>query len=153
MSLTPSIWMEAARPLISSTDPWPITLQTTGVLMQNYTFTNNSVLSLAILSQHFHLNSSKLPKWRCPRAVSTVLCVHERLCQPEDCSEHGRCVEGQCVCQQGWSGPGCANLTCQAECGEHGICTESESLSCTLLYITKGHYGHTSLEAFFLCIN
>uniref|UniRef100_A0A9J7YXY8 N-acetylglucosamine-1-phosphodiester alpha-N-acetylglucosaminidase n=1 Tax=Cyprinus carpio carpio TaxID=630221 RepID=A0A9J7YXY8_CYPCA len=66
----------------------------------------------------------KLPKWRCPRAVSTVLCVHERLCQPEDCSQHGRCVEGQCVCQQGWSGPGCANLTCQAECGEHGICTE-----------------------------
>uniref|UniRef100_A0A673L7D2 N-acetylglucosamine-1-phosphodiester alpha-N-acetylglucosaminidase-like n=2 Tax=Sinocyclocheilus rhinocerous TaxID=307959 RepID=A0A673L7D2_9TELE len=67
----------------------------------------------------------KTPKWRCPRAVSTVLCVHERLCQPEDCSGHGRCVEGQCVCQQGWSGPGCANLICQTECGEHGICTEN----------------------------
>ncbi|XP_052474082.1 N-acetylglucosamine-1-phosphodiester alpha-N-acetylglucosaminidase [Carassius gibelio] len=66
-----------------------------------------------------------LPKWRCPRAVSTVLCVHERLCQPEDCSGHWRCVEGQCVCREGWSGPGCANLTCQAECGEHGICTEN----------------------------
>ncbi|XP_016374910.1 N-acetylglucosamine-1-phosphodiester alpha-N-acetylglucosaminidase [Sinocyclocheilus rhinocerous] len=67
----------------------------------------------------------KLPKWRCPRAVSTVLCVHERLCQPEDCGGHGHCVEGQCVCQRGWSGPGCAKLTCQAECGDHGICTEN----------------------------
>lgn len=65
------------------------------------------------------------PKWRCPRAISTVLCVHKRLCQPEDCSGHGRCVEGQCVCQDGWSGPGCANLTCQAECGKHRICTEN----------------------------
>ncbi|XP_073781326.1 N-acetylglucosamine-1-phosphodiester alpha-N-acetylglucosaminidase isoform X1 [Danio rerio] len=69
-----------------------------------------------------HCNPSK---WRCPRAISTVLCIHERLCQPEDCSGHGRCVEGQCVCQHGWSTPGCANLTCQAECGEHGICTEN----------------------------
>ncbi|KAI7806992.1 N-acetylglucosamine-1-phosphodiester alpha-N-acetylglucosaminidase [Triplophysa rosa] len=64
--------------------------------------------------------------WCCPRAVSTVLCVHERLCQLEDCSGHGRCIDGQCECQQGWSGPGCANLTCQSpECGDHGICTEN----------------------------
>lgn len=65
------------------------------------------------------------PMWRCPRLVSTVLCVHERLCQPEDCSGHGRCVEGVCVCRQGWKAPDCANLTCQdAACGDHGICTE-----------------------------
>ncbi|KAI4890688.1 hypothetical protein NFI96_033746 [Prochilodus magdalenae] len=62
--------------------------------------------------------------WRCPRAVSTVLCVHERLCHPEDCSQHGVCVDGQCQCQPGWTGPTCANLTCQpAACGEHGMCT------------------------------
>ncbi|XP_051999903.1 N-acetylglucosamine-1-phosphodiester alpha-N-acetylglucosaminidase [Xyrauchen texanus] len=68
----------------------------------------------------------KDPMWRCPRAVSTVLCVHERLCQPEDCGGHGHCVDGQCVCQQGWRVPGCANLTCQPpECGDHGICTEN----------------------------
>ncbi|TRY86791.1 hypothetical protein DNTS_022597 [Danionella cerebrum] len=65
------------------------------------------------------------PMWRCPRPVSTVLCVHERLCKPEDCSGHGHCTEGQCVCQQGWSEPDCANLTCQGACGEHGICTDN----------------------------
>ncbi|XP_017333169.1 N-acetylglucosamine-1-phosphodiester alpha-N-acetylglucosaminidase isoform X2 [Ictalurus punctatus] len=64
------------------------------------------------------------PMWRCPRAVSTVLCVHERLCQPEDCNQHGTCVDGQCVCQPGWATPTCANLTCQpADCGDHGLCT------------------------------
>nr|XP_055066891.1 N-acetylglucosamine-1-phosphodiester alpha-N-acetylglucosaminidase isoform X2 [Misgurnus anguillicaudatus] len=65
------------------------------------------------------------PMWRCTRDVSTVLCVHERLCQPEDCSGHGHCIEGRCVCRQGWKAPDCANLTCQdAACGDHGICTE-----------------------------
>ncbi|KAK1794964.1 hypothetical protein P4O66_010161 [Electrophorus voltai] len=62
--------------------------------------------------------------WRCPRAVSTVLCIHERQCQPEDCSQHGACVDGQCVCHPGWAGPTCANLMCQLPaCGDHGICT------------------------------
>ncbi|KAK3572403.1 hypothetical protein QTP86_032625 [Hemibagrus guttatus] len=60
------------------------------------------------------------PMWRCPRAVSTVLCVHER--QPEDCSQHGTCVNGQCVCQPGQAVPTCGNLTCQPpDCGDHGL--------------------------------
>ncbi|XP_066538637.1 N-acetylglucosamine-1-phosphodiester alpha-N-acetylglucosaminidase [Hoplias malabaricus] len=64
------------------------------------------------------------PKWRCARHVSTVLCVHKRLCPSEDCSQHGTCVDGQCVCQPGWTGPNCANLTCQPPaCGDHGVCT------------------------------
>ncbi|XP_076827661.1 N-acetylglucosamine-1-phosphodiester alpha-N-acetylglucosaminidase [Brachyhypopomus gauderio] len=62
--------------------------------------------------------------WRCPRAISTVMCVHERQCQPDDCSQHGACVDGRCVCQPGWAEPTCANLTCQPPaCGAHGICT------------------------------
>lgn len=67
--------------------------------------------------------------WRCSRAVSTVLCVHERLCQPEDCSLHGTCVDGQCMCQPGWAAPTCANLTCQQPaCGDHGLCTPGDFL-------------------------
>uniref|UniRef100_A0AAY4B7G3 EGF-like domain-containing protein n=1 Tax=Denticeps clupeoides TaxID=299321 RepID=A0AAY4B7G3_9TELE len=63
--------------------------------------------------------------WRCPRSVSTVLCVHEPLCQPEDCSGHGRCVEGQCVCHAGWTGPACTDLFSQFPAyGDHGVCTE-----------------------------
>ncbi|MCJ8728193.1 hypothetical protein PDJAM_G00001410 [Pangasius djambal] len=69
-----------------------------------------------------HCEDDKM--WRCPRVVSTVLCVHERLCQPEDCNQHGTCVDGQCVCQPGWAAPTCANLTCQPpDCGNHGLCT------------------------------
>lgn len=75
--------------------------------------------------------------WRCPRAVSTVLCVHERLCQPEDCNQHGTCVDGQCVCQPGWATPTCANLTCQpADCGDHGLCTPGEIMHvCMCLFL------------------
>ncbi|KAG9355806.1 hypothetical protein JZ751_000648 [Albula glossodonta] len=63
--------------------------------------------------------------WRCPRKVSTVLCIHEPLCQPEDCSGHGACVEGSCECHKGWMGLACDTLTCQAPaCGDHGVCTQ-----------------------------
>ncbi|KAJ8267888.1 hypothetical protein COCON_G00130600 [Conger conger] len=65
------------------------------------------------------------PMWRCPRNVSTVLCVHEPLCQPEDCSGNGACVWGSCVCQQGWRPPACDTPTCQAPaCGDHGVCNQ-----------------------------
>ncbi|KAG5842512.1 hypothetical protein ANANG_G00178410 [Anguilla anguilla] len=65
------------------------------------------------------------PMWRCPRNVSTVLCVHEPLCQPEDCGGHGACVDGSCVCQPGWRGPACDTLACQTPgCGDHGVCTQ-----------------------------
>ncbi|XP_007228925.3 N-acetylglucosamine-1-phosphodiester alpha-N-acetylglucosaminidase [Astyanax mexicanus] len=73
---------------------------------------------------NFPSDSCAEKMWQCPRAVSTILCVHEPLCQPEDCSQHGDCVNGQCVCQPGWTGSECANLTCQPTvCGDHGMCT------------------------------
>ncbi|XP_034534267.1 N-acetylglucosamine-1-phosphodiester alpha-N-acetylglucosaminidase [Notolabrus celidotus] len=63
-------------------------------------------------------------RWRCARRVSTVLCVHPRRCDPEDCSGHGKCVDGRCQCQDGWQGDACDSLVCQpADCEPHGVCT------------------------------
>lgn len=48
---------------------------------------------------------------------------------PVDCSGHGACGDGQCLCNAGWGlGPGkaypnlCADEVCPADCGEHGMC-------------------------------
>uniref|UniRef100_A0A3B5L7H2 N-acetylglucosamine-1-phosphodiester alpha-N-acetylglucosaminidase n=1 Tax=Xiphophorus couchianus TaxID=32473 RepID=A0A3B5L7H2_9TELE len=65
-------------------------------------------------------------RWRCSRDVATVLCVHQRLCQPTNCSEHGECVDGSCQCEEGWQGAACDTLVCQPPaCGPHGFCTAS----------------------------
>ncbi|XP_070822896.1 N-acetylglucosamine-1-phosphodiester alpha-N-acetylglucosaminidase-like [Chaetodon trifascialis] len=63
-------------------------------------------------------------RWRCARPVSTILCVHQRRCWPEDCSGHGDCVDGRCQCRDGWRGAACDSLACQPPaCGPHSICT------------------------------
>ncbi|KAM9723892.1 N-acetylglucosamine-1-phosphodiester alpha-N-acetylglucosaminidase isoform 1-T1 [Menidia menidia] len=63
-------------------------------------------------------------RWRQGRNVSTILCVHERRCQPQNCSGHGECVDGHCRCQRGWQGTACDSLVCQPPaCGPHGFCT------------------------------
>ncbi|XP_060679672.1 N-acetylglucosamine-1-phosphodiester alpha-N-acetylglucosaminidase isoform X1 [Hemiscyllium ocellatum] len=65
------------------------------------------------------------PMWRCPRAVSTVMCVHEPECAPPDCSSHGDCLLGDCYCRGFWSGPACNLLNCgPSNCSQRGICSE-----------------------------
>ncbi|XP_028375750.1 N-acetylglucosamine-1-phosphodiester alpha-N-acetylglucosaminidase isoform X1 [Phyllostomus discolor] len=65
--------------------------------------------------------------WRCPRSVSTVVCVHKPRCQPPDCNSHGTCVEGHCQCTgHFWSGAACDKLECgPSNCSQHGLCTET----------------------------
>uniref|UniRef100_A0A7M4FZQ1 N-acetylglucosamine-1-phosphodiester alpha-N-acetylglucosaminidase n=1 Tax=Crocodylus porosus TaxID=8502 RepID=A0A7M4FZQ1_CROPO len=65
--------------------------------------------------------------WRCPRDVSTVMCIHEPTCEPPDCNGHGHCVLGECQCIGNfWRGPNCSLLDCgPSNCSLHGICTES----------------------------
>lgn len=66
--------------------------------------------------------------WRCPRRVSTVVCVHEPHCRPPNCSGHGTCVDGHCECTgHFWRGDACSELDCgPSNCSQHGLCTESE---------------------------
>ena len=45
----------------------------------------------------------------CARKVSTVLCVHGKVCDPPDCNGHGDCGnDGKCVCHTPWNGPSCS---------------------------------------------
>ncbi|NXC38269.1 NAGPA acetylglucosaminidase, partial [Penelope pileata] len=68
--------------------------------------------------------------WRCPRSISTVVCVHEPACEPADCSGHGDCVHGHCRCAgRFWRGPSCDVLDCgPSNCSLHGSCTASGCL-------------------------
>ncbi|XP_030315899.1 N-acetylglucosamine-1-phosphodiester alpha-N-acetylglucosaminidase [Calypte anna] len=68
--------------------------------------------------------------WRCPRNISTIICVHEPACQPADCSSHGDCLEGHCHCTGDfWRGPACDILDCgPSNCSLHGVCTDSGCL-------------------------
>ncbi|XP_027521622.1 N-acetylglucosamine-1-phosphodiester alpha-N-acetylglucosaminidase [Corapipo altera] len=77
-------------------------------------------------SEHCSFDST----WRCPRRVSTVLCVHEPRCDPPGCSGHGLCQAGHCRCSGAfWTGPACDSLDCgPANCSLHGLCTPSGCL-------------------------
>ncbi|XP_061455976.1 N-acetylglucosamine-1-phosphodiester alpha-N-acetylglucosaminidase isoform X2 [Rhineura floridana] len=70
------------------------------------------------------------PMWRCPRSVSTVVCVHEPACRPPDCHGHGHCVLGECQCNGPfWRRPACDVLDCgPSNCSLQGICTETGCL-------------------------
>ncbi|KAJ0066515.1 hypothetical protein NL108_014277, partial [Boleophthalmus pectinirostris] len=64
-------------------------------------------------------------RWRCARAVSTVLCVHPRRCEAH-CNKRGRCVSGQCECDRGWSGESCDRAECKREgCGPRHVYSRS----------------------------
>ncbi|XP_061847920.1 N-acetylglucosamine-1-phosphodiester alpha-N-acetylglucosaminidase, partial [Colius striatus] len=56
--------------------------------------------------------------WRCPRSISTVLCIHEPSCEPAACSGHGHCSG------LFWTGPACDTLDCGPSApGPHSLCT------------------------------
>ncbi|XP_063812141.1 N-acetylglucosamine-1-phosphodiester alpha-N-acetylglucosaminidase isoform X2 [Pseudophryne corroboree] len=89
------------------------------------------------------------PMWRCPRSVSTVVCVHEPFCDPSDCGGHGQCVSGECHCTGYWTGSSCDVLRCgPSNCSAHGNCTEGGCLcnpgwmgSTCSNACHKGYYG------------
>ena len=52
-------------------------------------------------------------------------CLITADCPDPSCSGHGFCVEGTCVCRQGWRGPTCNTVDhearqCLPDCSGHG---------------------------------
>ncbi|KAG9471821.1 hypothetical protein GDO78_022597 [Eleutherodactylus coqui] len=43
---------------------------------------------------------------------------------PEDCNDQGRCVNGQCICFEGFSGVSCGFKACPNNCHQHGRCED-----------------------------
>jgi len=47
---------------------------------------------------------------------------------PEGCpGERRTCVEGACVCAEGWTGPGCLVAVCPANCSGRGLCDRASA--------------------------
>ena len=51
-------------------------------------------------------------------------------CPSPDCDGHGQCVNDQCFCNEGWSGPNCDEQSCPHDCCGHGTC-DGASGTCT----------------------
>lgn len=85
-------------------------------------------------------------RWRCARPVSTVLCVGSRRCE-SDCSGHGLCENGLCLCEDGWTGTTCEALKCASVCGPHGVCTHKGCV-CDAGW-TGDNCSHECLPGFF----
>jgi len=57
------------------------------------------------------------------RKVSTILCIHDILCDPVDCSGHGYCHRGHCYCYDNWRDSRCDVLQCgESNCSGNGNC-------------------------------
>ncbi|RDD47125.1 N-acetylglucosamine-1-phosphodiester alpha-N-acetylglucosaminidase [Trichoplax sp. H2] len=65
------------------------------------------------------------PAFRCARPVSTVICAHHLYCLPQDCNNHGKCVNGKCLCNDKWIGEACDTVNCKHlhNCSGNGVCT------------------------------
>lgn len=50
----------------------------------------------------------------------------------KNCSGHGSCSRGKCLCDTPWSGRACdVKVTCPNNCGGHGRCTATGKCVCT----------------------
>ena len=65
------------------------------------------------------VDSSGGHRWRCPRKVSSIICI--KPCSPS--CKRGQCQSGRCLCPPHWTGPSCDVPTCP-RC-VHGDCIVS----------------------------
>uniref|UniRef100_A0A668V808 Tenascin N n=1 Tax=Oreochromis aureus TaxID=47969 RepID=A0A668V808_OREAU len=57
--------------------------------------------------------------WEGPDYCSELTC-------PDNCNDNGRCVDGQCVCHEGYTGEDCSELTCPGNCNDKGQCVDGK---------------------------
>lgn len=63
------------------------------------------------------------PEYQCVRPISSVLCVREQKSCNADCSLHGRCERGRCLCEKNWTGLDCNIPSCGIfNCTDNGMC-------------------------------
>lgn len=61
-------------------------------------------------------------------------------CQNPNCSGHGVCVEGTCICKKGWKGANCDEmdkdaLQCLPDCSGHGTFDlEAQTCQCEQMW-------------------
>eukprot|EP00960_Hanusia_phi_P066388 766389-Hanusia_phi.AAC.8 len=62
-------------------------------------------------------------RWTGPR------CMERRSCKDSYVCVHGICnVEGNCLCEPGWSGQGCSIGECPKNCSGHGECDKKKAM-------------------------
>jgi hypothetical protein len=56
-----------------------------------------------------------------------VTFIYQRGSCPNQCSGHGQCLAGKCICNTGWTGPDCSTQSCPVQdCSGHGNCINGQ---------------------------
>ena len=56
---------------------------------------------------------------------SLIWCLRYEECEVPDCSGHGHCEDGKCVCMKGYKGEFCRDPDCpDPDCAGHGYCIQ-----------------------------
>ncbi len=79
---------------------------------------------------------------RCPRAITTIACAHEPLCNDGFGCGAGACVNGTCVCDaKRWEGAACETAVCNEGdgCGNRGSCINVWLKGCNMMFMASKH--------------
>jgi hypothetical protein len=54
-----------------------------------------------------------------------------------NCTNHGHCYDGVCICMDGWEGVLCERRSCPLDCSGHGACDDSGICHCDIPFFGK----------------